>query len=833
MRFIVRIFPFRLPFVCIWSLLFVQSLHASEPSACDQFNQALEQAQCYCKKSNNEKNQITANYPVSEKPAWNLTTEDNQTPDDYKNSLARLCATLQKEPPTDSYHQAILLGSLGHAYFMVEEIEKAALLLEHSKTQAQPFPEIAAVTLNNLGNVCATYYHLDPDRQSELTINNPHFKISCFSTSHQANESNQALTYYLESSKLADQVGNEILALQAQLNWVQTALEEPSIDYHAIKKQLLNLLEQTHQLPPAVLKLQTSLRLGQLLHLTYHRFPVDKPLLQYHAYEVLTTALNLATQLNHQPSQSQAAGFIGQLYQDEQRYPEALQWTHQAIFAAQNDQNHYAPELLYYWQWKRGDLLKENNQPIQALLAYKQAIDTLWSIRYDFSKIYRIFQSSFRQQVGDLFLDFIALLLEYRSTLSTKNQQEICRVPNQPAEKPPNDGKLDRCLQTVQDTLEKLKAAELLDYFRNDCVINNQKQLTQTVEIGEETAVLYPILLEDRLELLLYKEHREGETRQREIIHETVKATAIRDKIRGEIEQLRDSISYYGDEYDAFNPLKTLYNWLIRPLKANKHLDNIKTLVLVPDEKLRLLPIAALYDGEKYLIEQYAIAVVPGLTLTFDENLKKSSDSKMQPMLFAGISTAELKTQNEIEGIADKICPNKNNCFDKLLDNNFTEDNLRIQLERHAYSVIHISSHARFGGNAKNTYLETYQDGRLYLEPFGELLLLNLTHEVPLNLVTLSACETASGDERAALGLGGAALRTGAQGVVATLWKVESFFTKEFTPIFYEQLEKGKTKAQALKNAQVKMLTNPPYKEERNYAHPFYWSAFILIGNWL
>lgn len=831
MKFIVQIFPFRLPFVYILSLLLVQTLHASEPSACDQFNPVLEQAKCYCKKLNNTKNQIIANYPASEKPAWNLTTEANQTPDDYKNSLAHLCATLQQYPPTDSYHQAILLGSLGHAYFMVEEIEKAAIFLEHSKKPAQPFPEIAAVTLNNLGNVCSTYYHQDKERQSEIKKNNPHFKISCFSNSHQADESNQALTYYLESSRLADQVGNEILAFQAKLNWVQTALEEPSIDYHTIKKRLLNLLEQTHQLPPAVLKLQISLRLGQLLRLTYHRFPVDKPLLQYHAYKVLTMALNLATQLNHQPSRSQATGFIGQLYQDEQRYPEAQQWTHQAIFYAQNDQENLVPELLYYWQWQAGDLFKENNQPVQALLAYKQAIDTLWSIRYDFSKIYRIFQSSFRHQVGDLFLDFIELLLEYHATLSNEHQQEICRISN----RPPNGDKLDRCLQKVQDTLEKLKAAELLDYFRNDCVINNQKQLTQTVKIGEETAVLYPILLENKLELLLYREHGKGETIQREIIHETVKATAIREKIRYEIKQLRDKFAPDRYEYDVFNNLKTLYDWLIRPLQEKKHLDNIATLVFVPDEKLRLLPIAALYDGEKYLVEQYAIAVVPGLTLTWNDNSEKSNDSKMQPMLFAGISTSEseLETQNEIEGIADKICPNNNNCFDKLLDNNFTEDNLRIQLERHAYSVVHISSHAFFGGNTKETYLETYRKKPLYLEPFGELLLLNLTHEVPLNLVTLSACETALGDERAALGLGRAALRTGAQGVVATLWKVESFFTKEFTPIFYEQLKQGKTKAQALKNAQIKMITNPPYQEDRNYAHPFYWSAFILIGNWL
>jgi CHAT domain-containing protein len=79
----------------------------------------------------------------------------------------------------------------------------------------------------------------------------------------------------------------------------------------------------------------------------------------------------------------------------------------------------------------------------------------------------------------------------------------------------------------------------------------------------------------------------------------------------------------------------------------------IATLVFVPDEKLRLLPIAALYDGEKYLVEQYAIAVVPGLTLTFDDNSEKSNDSKIQPMLFAGISVSEseLETQNEIEGI--------------------------------------------------------------------------------------------------------------------------------------------------------------------------------------
>jgi CHAT domain-containing protein len=91
----------------------------------------------------------------------------------------------------------------------------------------------------------------------------------------------------------------------------------------------------------------------------------------------------------------------------------------------------------------------------------------------------------------------------------------------------------------------------------------------------------------------------------------------------------------------------------------------------------------------------------------------------------------------------------------------------------------------------------------------------------------LSACQTAAGDKRAALGLAGTAIRAGARSTIASLWQIDDESTAMFVGDFYKELRKGISKAQALRNAQLKILQHP------NYKAPSYWSAYVLIGNWL
>ena len=708
--------------------------------------------------------------------------ETYQRSGQYKKSIQALCLALQK---TSEQKYATLLGSLGHTYFMLGDLEQATILLEQS-TVAQS-QQVAAIALNNLGNICSIYEKADLEDGLYKTFNN--FQRACITNGH-----SNASKYYRQSAELAIKIDDNFLAIKALLNLVQITKNNAPNDFYT--QTLFQLSKQIQNLEPTPEKIQALLRLGRVIILTSY------PNLRDKTYDVLQMAQNLAQEANDMASVSQALGYIGQLYQQEKRYQEALNLTRQAIFSAQE-----IPELLYYWQWQLAKIFHVQGEYAKSALAYAQATDILWSIRYDLSKIYRIFHSSFREQVIALFDEFTELLLTQASNFSSTEKATICHLNEQ------------GCLKTIQDILEKLKAAELMDYFQNECIIENQMSLTE-IELGEKTAVLYPIMLEDRLELLLHK--ADGITL-------TSVITINRQKLETEADNFRKKLNFeehLGDNFKQHS--QNLYNWLIQPL-AN-HLQNIETLVFVLDGKLRSIPIAALYDGKDYLINQYSLAIVPGLTLRMTSELRTAEQS----ILLAGLDLAEtvkindytlsaLNTTHEIKSIKKHFSKTTK----LLLNDKFSKIGLQNKMIESSYSIVHISSHAVFESDIKNSFILMSKNCPLYLEQFGDVLSHNLIHDNPLGLITLSACETARGDDRAALGLGGIAFRTGAQNVVATLWKVDSNFTAKFMPIFYENISKGLPKSKSLQEAQLNMLNG------KYYQHPYFWSAFILIGNWL
>jgi len=144
-----------------------------------------------------------------------------------------------------------------------------------------------------------------------------------------------------------------------------------------------------------------------------------------------------------------------------------------------------------------------------------------------------------------------------------------------------------------------------------------------------------------------------------------------------------------------------------------------------------------------------------------------------------------------------------------------------------SYPIVHLATHGQFSSNAADTFIVTW-DEKVNVKEFDRLLRSRAgDNQQPIELLVLSACETASGDNRAALGLAGVAIRSGARSTVATLWQVNDESTAIFMTEFYRQLAASKSsKAEALRNAQLTLLQNPEYK------NPYYWAAFILVGNW-
>ncbi|KAM3090428.1 CHAT domain-containing protein [Phormidesmis sp. 146-35] len=290
---------------------------------------------------------------------------------------------------------------------------------------------------------------------------------------------------------------------------------------------------------------------------------------------------------------------------------------------------------------------------------------------------------------------------------------------------------------------------------------------------------------------------------------------------------------------DPLRPNRQLYDLLIRPIAKDLAQSQVKTLVFVLDGVLRGVPIAALYDGQQYLVEQYSIALSPGLQLLPPRWQRRSSGaavpSNQLQTLAGGVSEARQGFSplpgvvKEMEQISTLVPTNV------LLNQSFTRTQLEGQVESVPFPIVHLATHGQFSSEAEKTFLLTW-DGRINVKEFDQLLEgRNRRDRSPIELLILSACQTATGDKRAALGLAGVAVRSGARSTIATLWSVQDNSTAILMAQLYEELRQpGMTIAEALRQAQLKVLrgSGEPASRTPDYQQPFYWAPFVLVGNW-
>lgn len=520
---------------------------------------------------------------------------------------------------------------------------------------------------------------------------------------------------------------------------------------------------------------------------------------------VLTNNINQSALEN-----SKILGYQGERYEKAQRYEEALIKTRQAIFKAQETKETNALAWLIRWQWQLGRILQAQGKINQAIAAYQYALQWLVpekGFRWEMQECRVLRETSFYQKLRPLFFQLADLLLQRAGTATNLAKQQ-------------------HDLQQARQTIEQLKQADVENYY-GDCVAAFQKKSKKLEEIQDiHTAVIYPILLEKRLELLVSLPNQDAPP----TLH-SFSVPVGRDKVREEVRQFRQQlqVGYDDRESTSFqqNALQ-LYTWLIEPLQYKLNQQQIKTLVFVPEGVLLTIPMAALHDGEKFLMEAFAVAITPSLTLTAPKAGTLTSD-KIQA-LFVAIT---METQGypklpyaslELEKLTQLYNHSK-----QLLDEQFTRAGLTKALNKQNaqhYSLVHIISHAEFSDNPTQSFIVTFE-GKLTLKQLGALIQPTQRRETPIELLTLSACNTAEGDnEWAALGLSGIAVKAGARSSLATLWKAHDKATSILITRFYQSLKTGKSKAQALQFAQQKVLKSI-------YHHPFYWAPLILIGNWL
>ena len=604
--------------------------------------------------------------------------------------------------------------------------------------------------------------------------------------SQQRNE--DALASFTASAQGALEAGDQPLAIRAQINAARVASKLNQAD--AARNWLDQALDELKDLDPSHDKATNLIHVG----LGYQQLlpemqTLSAPLL-LRAAGVFVEAATVAEKIGDTRTRSYADGYLGHLYETEHRYDEALHLTRRAVFSAQAAN---APESLYRWQWQLGRLLAATGKLDEAITSYIQATSTLRPIRLEVASALGSSSLSGEESVRPLFYELADLLLERASLTGDVKVTETY-------------------LRSARDAIETYKAAELRDYFRDQCVDALQATLTKLDTVSPDTAVIYPIVFANRTELLVSLPT--GFMR----VSVPIAAPVLTEEVRAfrRLVEKRTTREYLPHA-------QQLYDWLIRPLESELIRLKIQTLVFVPDGVLRTIPMSALHDGTSFLIQKYAIALTPGLYLTDPRPLDRANIR-----FLAGGLTKSVQGYPSLPYVAEEMDSVRTLYqADQLLNQDFRTPLLEQELRDSRYGILHIATHGKFSTDVDDSFLLTF-DGKLTMTALDKLIGLFRFRQNPLELLTLSACQTAVGDDRAALGLAGVAIKAGARSALATLWFINDEASAALIGEFYRQLRNPSvSKATALQRAQTKLLG------DRVYEHPAYWSPFLLLNNWL
>ncbi|MFB2971003.1 CHAT domain-containing protein [Aerosakkonema sp. BLCC-F183] len=501
--------------------------------------------------------------------------------------------------------------------------------------------------------------------------------------------------------------------------------------------------------------------------------------------EMLDRALGKAKRLGDRRILAYILGIQGRLWEVQQQQVEAENLTNQALSLAPPFE---FPEVAYELLWQMGRLRKAQGDIEAAVGYYSQAVNILSSLRADLVTIQSQVQFSFRESVEPIYRELVGLLLEGEGKVTDRAKLKLAR-----------------------QTIESLQLAELDNFFQDACADVKARIID---EVDRTAAVIYPIILSDRLEVIV-------SVPDRPLRHyNTAKSKAELESI---FKRARVSLRRTAFEQERLPLAQQLYDLLIRPVEKDLAASDVKTLVFVLDGYLRNVPMAILHDGQKYLIEKYSIALTPGLQL-----LESRPLTQVRLRALTGALTEARQgfpalpaVASEVEQISSAVPA------DTLINQQFITQELQAQINKIPFPVVHLATHGQFSSKASETFILTW-DERINVKQLDRLLRSRSQEKkAPIELLVLSACETAAGDDRAALGLAGIAIRSGARSTLATLWQVNDESTSIVMAEFYRELTKpGISKAEALRNAQLKLLRNPQYQ------NPYFWAPFVLVGNW-
>lgn len=595
----------------------------------------------------------------------------------------------------------------------------------------------------------------------------------------------EALLLFAESAANAQVAGDLEIEARASGNASRTA-SDPEQAAHWFARAL----KRGRALPDSSAKATVLLNLAEQAQQRADTRPAQGRSSLARAAELYTEALAVADAVGSDRMASYALGGLAEVHESADRPESALSLARRAAARARRAQ---APDALYHWQGQAARLLAEQGSEDDALDAYERALRGVQGLQRRLRRSGGARDSTLSADFDQLHTALMDLLLAAAERAPPEREQAL--------------------LRRARDQVEAHKADELRDYFRDDCVDALQARLATVESVSATARVVYPIPLPTRTVLLVGRPS--GQLVQ-------YRAPVGRVQLALEARALRERLEESGTR--RYLPhAQQLYHWLVEPLEAEFRGGEVDTLVFVPDMALLPIPVGALHDGQHFLVERFAIAITPGLELTDPRPL---DPTKLRALL-AGLRE-EVGGFAALPGVAEEIAAVKEILSaDLLLDADFRQSSLRTALEETPYGLLHLATHAEFSGEGDEAFLLAW-DGPLSLDALAADVSLFRFRDTPLELLTLSACDTAAGEERAALGLSGVAVKTGARSALGTLWSVDDPATSALMRHFYGALlAPGGSRAAALRSAQRALIA------DFRYRHPAYWAPFQLIGNWL
>ncbi|MEA5485463.1 MULTISPECIES: CHAT domain-containing protein [Pseudanabaena] len=477
-----------------------------------------------------------------------------------------------------------------------------------------------------------------------------------------------------------------------------------------------------------------------------------------------------------------------------------------------------------------GDLLNQQKQIELSIIFYKEAVNTTERIRKNLRVLSREEQQTYTKTVENTYRNLADRLLQQNRIIEALQVLDLLKV-QELEDYLKNIKGSDRSAQGVRLLAPELAISDKLLAISpdNSQDINNQlanqiQQLTKSEinkvpdylnQIPQGTVLLYPFILGDRLEIILFAPNNLPIRRTTTISKDQLE-TLIRDYRVGLLDPSSE---------DFKEPSIQLYNLLIKPIEAELVQFNTKTILYAPDGQLRYIPIAALYDGKQLLVEKYQISNLIAYTLS-DFTPQPQNAPNILAGAFGGKAgdrkfgqTALPATVREVQAIANSF---QNSVT--LIEEQFSRKAIESKFKNH--NILHLATHAEFNvGSPDQSFIIFGNGDKIRLNEIADWQMPNI------DLIILSACQTGLGILGSGveiLGFGYQVQKAGAKQAIASLWKVDDNKTSVLMTAFYAELQKGNvTATEALRRAQVSLI------KSKDYNHPYYWAAFFAIGNGL